>query len=50
MGGGELRDSEVLSSDAFRELVAGDAADQSATADAFKVLHAVAELAFAAAC
>jgi predicted kinase len=32
----------VLSSDAFRELVAGDAADQSATADAFRVLHAVA--------
>jgi predicted kinase len=32
----------VLSSDGFRELVAGDAADQSATADAFKVLHAVA--------
>ena len=31
----------VLSSDGFRELVAGDAADQSATADAFKVLHAV---------
>lgn len=32
----------ILSSDAFRVLVAGDAADQSATADAFKVLHAVA--------
>ena len=31
----------ILSSDAFRALVAGDAADQSATADAFKVLHAV---------
>jgi protein phosphatase len=30
---------EVLSSDAFREQVAGDAADQSATADAFKLLH-----------
>ncbi len=33
--------TEVLSSDAFRELVAGDAADQSATADAFKLLHLV---------
>ena len=32
----------VLSSDAFRVQVAGDAADQSATADAFKILHAVA--------
>lgn len=32
----------ILSSDAFRALVAGDAADQSATADAFKVLHTVA--------
>ena len=32
----------VLSSDALRELVAGDAADQSASADAFKVLHVVA--------
>ena len=34
---------EVLSSDAFRRLVAGDAADQSATADAFKMLHVVAK-------
>jgi predicted kinase len=34
--------AEVLSSDAFRALVAGDAADQTATADAFRVLHAVA--------
>ena len=33
---------EILSSDAFRELVAGDAADQAATADAFKVLDTVA--------
>jgi predicted kinase len=33
---------QVLSSDAFRELVAGDAADQSATGEAFRVLHAVA--------
>lgn len=32
----------ILSSDAFRALVADDAADQSATADAFTVLHAVA--------
>jgi predicted kinase len=31
----------ILSSDAFRAQVAGDAADQSATADAFKVLHTV---------
>ena len=33
---------EILASDAFRELVAGDASDQEATADAFRVLHAVA--------
>jgi protein phosphatase len=33
---------EVLSSDAFRALVAGDPADQSATADAFRLLHAAA--------
>jgi protein phosphatase len=33
---------EVLSSDAFRAMVAGDAADQAATAEAFKVLHTVA--------
>jgi predicted kinase len=32
---------QVLSSDAYRHQVAGDAADQSATADAFKVLHVV---------
>jgi protein phosphatase len=31
---------EVLSSDAFRAMVAGDAADQSATDDAFRLLHA----------
>ena len=37
-----FRASQVLSSDAFREQVADDAADQSATADAFKVLHTVA--------
>lgn len=33
---------QVLSSDAFRLLVAGDASDQSATADAFRLLHLVA--------
>jgi predicted kinase len=38
----ELPAEAVLSSDAFRALVAGDAADQAATADAFTVLHAVA--------
>ena len=32
---------QVLSSDRFRELVAGEITDQSATADAFKVLHAI---------
>jgi predicted kinase len=31
--------SQVLSSDAFRAIVAGDAADQSATSDAFRLLH-----------
>jgi len=36
-----FRAEEVLSSDAFRAMVAGDAADQSATADAFQVLHVV---------
>jgi protein phosphatase len=30
---------EVLSSDAFRELVSGDAADQRATPAAFQILH-----------
>ncbi len=33
---------EILSSDEYRRLVAGDAADQTATADAFRILHAVA--------
>jgi predicted kinase len=33
----------VLASDAFRALVSGDAGDQGATADAFKVLHMVAK-------
>ena len=37
-----FRPASILSSDAFRALVAGDAADQSATADAFKVLDVVA--------
>jgi predicted kinase len=31
--------SEIVSSDAFREMVSGDAADQSASADAFRLLH-----------
>jgi protein phosphatase len=30
---------EILSSDAFREMVSGNAADQSASADAFRLLH-----------
>jgi predicted kinase len=33
---------QVLSSDAFRAMVAGDATDQGASADAFRILHAVA--------
>ncbi len=37
-----FRRSQVLSSDAFRELVSDDAADQTATHDAFAVLHAIA--------
>jgi predicted kinase/ubiquinone/menaquinone biosynthesis C-methylase UbiE len=36
-----FRDSEVLSSDTCRELVSDDPTDQSATADAFAVLHAI---------
>jgi protein phosphatase len=35
-----FRPDEVLSSDGFRALVAGDAADQSATTEAFRLLHA----------
>ena len=35
--------AEVLSSDAFREAIAGDAADQSASHAAFKALHAALE-------
>jgi predicted kinase len=34
--------SELLSSDAFRFMVSGDASDQDATTDAFRVLQAVA--------
>jgi protein phosphatase len=39
-----FRPSQVLSSDAFRALVADDENDQSATADAFDALHHVAGL------
>jgi protein phosphatase len=35
--------SEVVSSDAMRELVAGDPTDQAATDDAFELLHRVVE-------
>lgn len=34
-----FRASEILSSDAFREMVADEEADQSATPDAFELLH-----------
>ncbi len=37
-----VRSSAVLSSDAFREMVADRAGDQSASADAFRLLHAAA--------
>jgi protein phosphatase len=37
-----FRRSQVLSSDDFRELVSDDAADQSATPDAFRLLHGAA--------
>ncbi len=40
--GARFAPAAVLSADAFRTLVAGDASDQSATSDAFKVLHTVA--------
>lgn len=40
--------AEVLSSDAFREAVSGDAADQSATREAFQRLHAALEQRMAA--
>lgn len=39
-----FRASEILSSDGFREMVADDAADQSATSDAFELLHRVARM------
>ena len=39
---GRFRPTEVLSSDAFRALVADDPADQGANVDAFRLLHAVA--------
>jgi predicted kinase len=35
---------EILSSDALRELVSGDEADQSATDDAFRVLHTILDM------
>jgi protein phosphatase len=34
-----FRAEEILSSDAFRAMVAGDATDQTASADAFRLLH-----------
>jgi protein phosphatase len=37
-----FRPSQMLSSDAFRELVADDASDQAASRDAFRLLHLVA--------
>lgn len=37
-----FRPSQVLSSDALRELVADDATDQAASRDAFRLLHLVA--------
>ena len=40
--GSHFEPDQVLSSDHFRAMVAGDAADQAATADAFKVLHLIA--------
>lgn len=39
---GRFRPQQVLSSDAFREMVADDATDQAATRDAFRLLHLVA--------
>lgn len=41
--GRHFSDTEVLSSDRCRALVADDEADQSATADAFAVLHFIAD-------
>lgn len=37
-----VRPSAILSSDAFREMVADDAGDQAASADAFRLLHSAA--------
>jgi len=42
LAGRHFRTTEVLSSDAFRGLVSDDAADQSATADAFEALRLIA--------
>lgn len=39
---GRFDSHEILESDAFRLMVADDAEDQTATADAFKLLHGVA--------
>jgi predicted kinase len=39
---GHYRPSQIVSSDALRQLVADDAADQSASRDAFRLLHLVA--------
>jgi protein phosphatase len=41
---GHFPASAVLSSDAFRSLVAGDPADQTATDEAFSILHQVLDL------
>lgn len=41
---GHFPPSAVLSSDAFRSLVAGDPADQTATDEAFSILHQVLEM------
>lgn len=38
-----FRPTEVLSSDAFRAMIADDEADQTATREAFEILHRVAE-------
>jgi len=38
-----FRSTEILSSDAFRAMIADDEADQSATREAFAILHQVAE-------
>jgi predicted kinase len=38
---GHTPSGTIVSSDALRALVAGDASDQSASADAFRILHAI---------